>query len=137
LRLISFSRRDSTQATFTEAAVREVLTRELDDVLKRVRRLDAALRSEATASVAGATAADVFEQAQSVAMREARRVSVQRLTDRVRRLRAALARLDDGRYGQCDQRDAPIEARRLRALPDATTCVRCQHAGELDRRMRR
>jgi DnaK suppressor protein len=124
-------------ATFTEAAVRDVLTRELDDVLKRVRRLDAALRSEAGESVAGATAADVFDQAQSVATREAGRVSVQRLTDRVRRLRAALARLDDGRYGECEQCDALIEPRRLRALPDATTCVRCQRAGELGRRMRR
>lgn len=125
------------QATFTEAAVREVLTRELDDVLKRNRRLDLALRSEGAESVAGGTAADIFDQAQSVATREAGRVSVQRLTDRARRLRTALARIDDGRYGECEQCDAPIEPRRLRALPDATTCLRCQSAGELDRRMRR
>ena len=42
---------------------------------------------------------------------------------------AALRRLDEGRYGLCDQCGQPIGAERLAARPAAVTCVRCAGAG--------
>ena len=38
---------------------------------------------------------------------------------------AALARLEDGRYGRCDRCGQPIGADRLAARPAAVTCIRC------------
>lgn len=38
---------------------------------------------------------------------------------------AALRKLDEGRYGFCDQCGLPIGAERLAARPAALTCVRC------------
>lgn len=38
---------------------------------------------------------------------------------------AALSRLDEGRYGQCERCGKPIAAGRLEARPTATTCIDC------------
>ncbi len=38
---------------------------------------------------------------------------------------AALRRLDEGRYGQCERCGKPIAAGRLAARPTATTCIDC------------
>lgn len=40
-------------------------------------------------------------------------------------VRAAIARLDQGRYGACTSCGQPIDARRLEALPTATRCIEC------------
>ena len=50
---------------------------------------------------------------------------------RVVALRAALARMDDGRYGFCDLCDKPIASRRLEVMPATPWCVEC--AGSLER----
>jgi DnaK suppressor protein len=38
---------------------------------------------------------------------------------------AALRRLNDGGYGQCERCGEPIAAGRLEARPTATTCIKC------------
>ena len=43
-------------------------------------------------------------------------------------IRGALARMDDGSYGQCARCDEPIGAARLEALPEAPYCIRCAEA---------
>jgi RNA polymerase-binding protein DksA len=43
---------------------------------------------------------------------------------------AALTRMKAGEYGVCMACDELINPRRLRALPFATTCVKCQSARE-------
>ena len=55
-----------------------------------------------------------------------------RLAEHARRLEAAIARVDAGTYGRCEACEAPIAPARLRALPDATTCVTCQAAQEAE-----
>jgi DnaK suppressor protein len=49
----------------------------------------------------------------------------------MREIEAALARIEDGSYGECDcgQTIAPA---RLRALPYAIRCVRCQEQHDAD-----
>jgi DnaK suppressor protein len=44
--------------------------------------------------------------------------------------RAALARIDAGRYGVCDRCDAEIPTPRLEAVPTATLCILCKEAEE-------
>ncbi|HET9731099.1 MAG TPA: TraR/DksA C4-type zinc finger protein [Acidimicrobiales bacterium] len=47
--------------------------------------------------------------------------------------REALARLDAGTYGRCQNCGEQIAAERLEALPTAATCVRCKSGGLLTR----
>ena len=68
----------------------------------------------------GATLA--FERQHAAALLEAAR-------EQVAATEAALRRLDEGRYGLCDQCGQPIGAERLAARPAAVTCVRCAGAG--------
>jgi DnaK suppressor protein len=49
-----------------------------------------------------------------------------RLPVRLRRLEAALDRLETGRFGQCCQCDAPIPAGRLKVDAAAPFCADCQ-----------
>lgn len=48
------------------------------------------------------------------------------LVGRVNRLAEALDRLRQGDYGCCEECGEPIAPARLEALPEVTTCVRCQ-----------
>lgn len=41
-------------------------------------------------------------------------------------IEAALARLDEGTYGICEQCAGPIRVERLKAIPHARYCVSCQ-----------
>ena len=43
---------------------------------------------------------------------------------------AALQRIDAGDYGICERCGAPIGLPRLRALPQARMCMRCQRAAD-------
>jgi len=71
-----------------------------------------------------AAASQVFEQQRDLALRD-RAIAHLELVD------AALARLDDGRYGACLRCGRPIPTARLEALPWAAHCIACQT--ELDR----
>lgn len=42
----------------------------------------------------------------------------------------ALARVDDGTYGECEECENAIPIARLRAIPTARRCVECQQAVE-------
>lgn len=42
----------------------------------------------------------------------------------------ALRRIDNGTYGQCDECTKPIERQRIKALPFARLCLKCQSAME-------
>lgn len=45
--------------------------------------------------------------------------------DEIRKIRAALSKVDAGTYGICEKCDEKIAAPRLEALPYATTCINC------------
>ena len=46
------------------------------------------------------------------------------------RIDDAIARLEDGRYGMCTRCDRPISEARLRAVPFAVRCQRCEAVNE-------
>lgn len=64
-------------------------------------------------------ASDAFEQAKELALQQ----NAQRLLVQVE---AALQRFDQGNYGLCENCGAQIDPARLKALPYATLCIRCQ-----------
>lgn len=48
------------------------------------------------------------------------------LVERANKLAEALERLRKGVYGSCEECGEPIAPARLTAMPEVTTCVRCQ-----------
>jgi DnaK suppressor protein len=48
----------------------------------------------------------------------------------VRDIQSALAAIDDGTYGTCEQCEEPIPRKRLDAVPWARMCVPCQSKAE-------
>lgn len=69
---------------------------------------------------------DTFDRIEATESRELHLLSRERLTERLDRLLEALHRLRDGSYGTCSECGDPIAPRRLRAIPEASMCVRCQ-----------
>jgi DnaK suppressor protein len=64
-------------------------------------------------------ATEAFEQAKDLALRQNAMQLLARVTD-------ALERFDRGVYGICERCSANIDPARLKALPYATLCLRCQ-----------
>ena len=69
-----------------------------------------------------------YRTSQSVSLLEMRR-----LTDAVRSIDAAIARVATDSYGLCSDCGRRIPAARLRANPAATRCIPCQERAELRR----
>jgi RNA polymerase-binding transcription factor DksA len=59
------------------------------------------------------------------------------VVERANKLAEALDRLRDGEYGLCVECREPIAPARLRAIPEVTTCLRCQDHLERTRRLGR
>ena len=53
---------------------------------------------------------------------------------RVAEIEAALSRVDDGTYGNCESCGDPIPEARLEVVPEATLCVGCKTGASLRRR---
>lgn len=104
------------------------LRRELATTLSRLRLHD--VHHGDVPSATGDDAADLFDRAQAVEQRELGQLAAGRLVDRARRLRAALARVERGEYGICEECGKDIAPPRLAALPDVVTCLHCQRQRE-------
>ena len=71
------------------------------------------------------------DQALMNAERE-RDLSLMEMRNRSRQMiDAALARLDEGTYGRCEDCDKEISEKRLQAVPFARRCLTCQQHHEL------
>ena len=69
---------------------------------------------------------DPFDRIKATESRELYLLSRERLAERLERIVEALQRLRDGSYGTCAECGDAIAPGRLRALPEATMCLRCQ-----------
>ena len=100
-------------------AIERSIRDELDHLTARLRRQDASTEG-------GRTPADLYDAAQALEHREHQQLNAARLSERARRLSAALARVRTGEYGVCRECGSAIAPARLRAIPDADACVACQ-----------
>jgi DnaK suppressor protein len=73
---------------------------------------------------------DRSDLAQSYDMRQRRSAMLTRLENQLEQVRAALNRLNEGTYGNCENCGEPILPARLRAMPQATLCIDCQEKME-------
>jgi RNA polymerase-binding protein DksA len=114
---------------------RERLSREREQAAARLRDLGITLDVDEAAPRAGSdTGLDEGDRAQASEREDMSLATRQRLADRINRLTAALARIDAGTYGLCQECARPIEQARLKAMPEAETCLACQERREREGR---
>lgn len=111
--------------------VRTRLERDLTRVVEQLRQFDeTSVRAESPEAAAGTTVFDEVDLVQVAQRREIGFLTRERLVQRLQRLSAALARVDDGTYGVCAECGDTIHPGRLKAVPDADACVPCQEQRE-------
>ena len=111
--------------------IRERIERERDEAVGELRALGITPESIAAEPDAiGNSARDEGDQAQASERQDISFMTRERLANRINRLTAALERLNEGTYGQCELCSGPIERSRLEALPEAMHCLACQERVE-------
>ena len=117
--------------------VRDRIEKELGSVMDRLRQLGGAVVIEEFPGALGDNSpfSDPTEEVQVQGEREVSFATRSLLVERANRLAEALDRLREGEYGTCDECGEPIAPARLKAMPEVTTCVRCQD--KLERLARR
>ena len=117
--------------------VRERLELELRRTVQRLRQFGGGTLVEEMPGVIGDNSpfADQVEEIQVSRDREISYATRSLLVERANKLSTALERLNDGAYGLCDECGEPIAPARLKAVPEVTTCIRCQD--RIEREVRR
>ena len=117
--------------------VRDRIEKELGSVMDRLRQLGGPAGLEAVPGARGdhSPFSDPTEEVQVQGEREVSFATRSLLVERANRLAEALDRLREGEYGTCEECGEPIAPARLKAMPEVTTCVRCQD--KLERLARR
>ena len=117
--------------------VRSRIEKELGSVMDRLRQLGGAVVIEEFPGALGDNSpfSDPTEEVQVQGEREVSFATRSLLVERANRLAEALDRLREGEYGTCEECGEPIAPARLKAMPEVTTCVRCQD--KLERLARR
>ena len=104
----------------------------LKDMLEERRReVQQKLRSlRETLPVKAGAVRDAEEQSVDDFVTEVDMALMQMKSETLARIDQAIARLEDGTYGQCQECDGEILAARLKALPFAPLCRTCQEDAE-------
>ena len=76
------------------------------------------------------TAADELDRIQQAQERDFAMGAIDHDALRLREIRAALQRIDDGTFGMCINCEEEIAAKRLAAVPWAALCIVCQEVAE-------
>src|SRR2546423_11615555 len=71
---------------------------------------------------------DALDEVQLAGERELAIRNLDRESNLLRQVKAALARIADGSFGTCTRCDEEISAKRLNAVPQSPYCIRCQEA---------
>lgn len=73
---------------------------------------------------------DQMDEIQSATERDLAIRNVDRESNLLRQVRAALLRIQDGGFGTCTDCESPIGPKRLAAMPWAARCIRCQETAD-------
>ena len=108
--------------------IKKRLESELSHTVNRIRRMGGAVVFEEFPGALGDNSpfADEVDLIQENENREMSFATRSMLVERANKLAEALERLREGEYGTCQECGEPIAPARLRAMPEVTTCVRCQ-----------
>jgi len=117
--------------------IRKKLEHELSHTVHRIRQMGGAVVMEEFAGALGDNSpfADEVDLIQVNENREMSFATRSMLVERANKLAEALERLREGEYGICQECEETIAPARLRAMPEVTTCVRCQDRLERMKRL--
>ncbi|HZV96473.1 MAG TPA: TraR/DksA family transcriptional regulator [Candidatus Nitrosocosmicus sp.] len=116
--------------------IKKRLESELSHTVSRIRRMGGGLVLEEFPGAGENTPlADEVDLIQLNEDREMSFATRSMLVERANKLAEALERLRGGDYGTCQECEEPIAPARLRAMPEVTTCVRCQDRLERSKRL--
>jgi RNA polymerase-binding transcription factor DksA len=108
--------------------IKKRLERELSHTMQRIRHMGGVMTYEdlSAGRVDNTTPADEVDVIRLNEDREMSFATRSLLVERANKLAEALDRLRGGEYGVCEECGEAIAPARLRAMPEVTTCVRCQ-----------
>ena len=116
--------------------IKKRLESELSHTVSRIRRMGGGVILEEFPGAGEHTPlADEVDLIQLNEDREMSFATRSMLVERANKLAEALERLRGGDYGTCQECEEPIAPARLRAMPEVTTCVRCQDRLERSKRL--
>ncbi len=116
--------------------IRKRLESELSHTVRRIRRMGGGVILEEFPGAGEHT--PMADEVDLIRLNEDREMSFatrSMLVERANKLAEALERLRGGDYGTCQECEEPIAPARLRAMPEVTTCVRCQDRLERSKRL--
>ncbi len=108
--------------------IKKRLERELSHTMQRIRHMGGPNTFEELGGGRGDNS-PLADEVDVIRLNEDREMSFATrslLVDRANKLAEALERLRGGEYGVCEECGEAIAPARLRAMPEVTTCVRCQ-----------
>jgi DnaK suppressor protein len=108
--------------------IRQRLESELSHTMNRIRQMGGAVVFEEFPAAVGDNT-PLADEVDVIRLNEDREMSFATrslLVERANKLAEALQRLRGGEYGLCEECGETIAPARLRAMPEVTTCVRCQ-----------
>jgi DnaK suppressor protein len=73
---------------------------------------------------------DALDEVQLAGERELAIRNLDRESNMLRQVKAALGRIADGSFGTCMRCDEEISPKRLNAVPQSPYCIRCQEAAD-------
>ena len=77
--------------------------------------------------------ADQMDEIQYASERDLAIRNVDRESNLLRQVKAALRRIQEGSFGTCIECESAISPKRLSAVPSAPRCIECQDAADRDR----
>ncbi len=119
-------RRDEMKTTPTELAEFQAILERKQAELTRVWRKRADIAIEKSA--------DQMDEIQYASERDLAIHDVDRESTLLRHVKAALRRIQDGRFGNCIDCDSEISPKRLAAVPWAPRCIKCQDTADRSER---
>jgi RNA polymerase-binding transcription factor DksA len=116
------------QLTTGEGRVKRTITTMYEDIAKTLAARLAELSghiAEIDEELRSALPADWEEQATQLEGQDALEGIEKQKLKEIQQIRAALQRIEDGRYGVCAKCGEDIDPKRLKALPTAIFCLSC------------
>ena len=95
---------------------------------KRLEELSGVLRNRE--AIAIEKSPDALDEVQHAAERELAIRNLDRESNLLRNVRAALRRIDDGTFGTCMHCEEDISPKRLAAVPWSPYCIKCQEMAD-------
>jgi RNA polymerase-binding transcription factor len=126
----------SAKAHGRYAELRQILEDRRREILAEVQEKMRDVRAEG-ASGEGAGVFDAAETSEADIQDDIELALIQMKSETLQKIEEALARLEEGTYGNCFECGDEISERRLRALPFAVRCKDCEEARELAERRQR